>query len=114
MQGIVNTLLPVTPEQGERLRAFLAERLGTSAHGWQAELSRRAGVHPTMLSRWFTGEKAPDLDSLERVAAAVNARRYEVVAALDGVGPVGPLDEAALRAEVEDLAERIVRRRLGR
>ena len=97
---------------GQRLRDYLARRMGNS-RGWQAELARQSGVHPTMLSRWWTGERTPDLDSLERVARAVGVRRYELVAEMDGAGPVGPLDPAALDRLLEEAVRDAVSRRLG-
>lgn len=38
----------------------------------QVDLARKSGLHPVTLSRYETGGREPDLNSLRRLAAALN------------------------------------------
>jgi transcriptional regulator with XRE-family HTH domain len=39
----------------------------------EAELARRAGVHPSQLSRWIAGKTYPDLESLLKIDEALES-----------------------------------------
>lgn len=39
----------------------------------EAELARRAGVHPSQLSRWIAGKTDPDLESLLKIDEALES-----------------------------------------
>ena len=53
----------------------------------QVSLAHLIGVHPVTVARWETGERSPDLDTVQRLAAAL------------GVQPGALLDEPEAPAE---------------
>jgi transcriptional regulator with XRE-family HTH domain len=66
-------------------------------------LAEASGVKRATLHSWFNGSAQPDLASLDLVAAALGVSRFEIVAAMDGAGPVVPLDAAAREAIREEI-----------
>lgn len=99
---LVNTFLPVET-RGTRLRQFLLERTG-GAHGWVNALAKQSGVKRQTLSAWMGDRTEPDLASLDAVADALGVRPFELVAAMDGDGPVVRYDDrlrAMIREEIE-------------
>ena len=60
-------LLTIAKQIGERLRSYRNQK------GWsQEELAERAGVHPTYIGQLERGEKNATLDSISKVAVALN------------------------------------------
>lgn len=103
---LVNTLLPVET-RGARLRQFLLERTG-GEHGWVNALAAKSGVKRQTLSAWMGNRTDPDLESLRAVADAIDVRLYELVAAMDGEGPVVRVDDRLremIRQEIEAYRE---------
>jgi transcriptional regulator with XRE-family HTH domain len=100
---VVNTVLPVE-SRGARLRQFLFERTG-GQHGWVNALAAKSGVKRQTLSAWMGDRAEPDLESLRAVAEAIDVRLFELVAAMDGEGPVVRFDDA-LRAMIREEIER--------
>lgn len=98
------------PTEGERLRDFLEKATG-GRHGWVTTVAAAAGVRRQTVYDWFTGKTSPTLGSLEAIAGAVGVRRYEIVSAMDGVGPVVPVQ--TLEEMVEALVERGLEQRLN-
>ena len=88
--------------QGERLRAFLEQRTG-GQRGWVSALARDTGVDRISLYAYFSGRVAPDLSTLIRLADAVGARPYEIVAAMTGDWPVVSVHDPALREMLREL-----------
>lgn len=86
---VVNTVLPV-------------ETRGTGGkHGWVTGLAKKSGVKRQTLSAWMGDRAEPDLESLRAVAEAIDVRLFELVAAMDGEGPVVRFDDA-LRAMIRE------------
>lgn len=103
---LVNTVLPVET-RGGRLRQFLLERTG-GQHGWVNKLAGRSGVKRQTLSAWMGDRTEPDLASLYAVAEALGVRPFELIAAMDGDGPVVRYDDqlrAVIREEIERYRE---------
>lgn len=94
------------------MQRFLVEQTG-GRRGWQADLVARSGVKRQTITKWtnpkFDGY--PDMAALAQVAEALNVRPYEVVAYLDGDGPVGSLEMIESRAL--ELMDRALDERLG-
>lgn len=97
---------------GRRLRAYLLERTG-GTHGWVNAFAARAGVKRQSLSGWMGDRERPERGSIEAMADALGVRPYEIVAVLDGDGPVLRVDDEALWAMFEDRVERLLDERLG-
>lgn len=100
------------------MRRFLLERTG-GAHGWVNELAVRSGVKRQTLSAWMGDRTVPDLDSLGAIAKALPpdaagrpVSRFEIVAAMDGEGPVVRLD-GSLRLLLREEIEAVLDERLG-
>lgn len=76
----------------------------------QAKLGRRAGVHPPQVSRWETAAELPNLPSLVRYLAAVDADFCDLQRALAGAeGQPPPVLAASRRAHQRiDQFERLV------
>lgn len=70
---------------GERLRAYVL-RQWKGGRG-MVGLSEASGIARDRLYAWFRGDVEPTLGSLGELAAALNVRRAEVVAAIDGELP---------------------------
>lgn len=104
--------------RGDRMRAYLLSRTGGYS-GWQRDLVEKAGVKRQTISKWtnpdFDGY--PDPDALAEVAAALDVRPFEIVAAIDGdvaLSLTDPRTKVALRDLLEELlAERDARRPPG-
>lgn len=59
--------MTIAKQIGERLRSYRNQK------GWsQEELAERAGVHPTYIGQLERGEKNATLDSISKVAVALN------------------------------------------
>jgi len=66
---------------------------------------REAGMTPETLYSWFRGETSPSFDNLGAIAGALEVRRFQLVAAIDGEAPVIALDPQtrdAVRSEIEE------------
>lgn len=100
---LVNTFLPVE-SRGARLRQFLLDKTGGN-HGWVNALAAKSGVKRQTLSAWMGDRTSPDLDSLDAVATALGVRLFELVAAMDGDGPVVRFDDQ-LRTMIREEFER--------
>lgn len=113
---LVNTLLPVET-RGVRLRRYLMTQTG-APHGWVNSLAKESGVKRQTLSAWMGDRATPDLLSIEAIARALGVRPYEVLAAMDGEGPVVRVDDQlreVLREEIESaIDERLGPRREAR
>jgi transcriptional regulator with XRE-family HTH domain len=98
--------------RGVRLRAYLLAMTGGGV-GWQAELVKKSGVKRQTISKWTSAkfDGYPDPEALADVARALEIRPYEIVAAIDGDGPVAPIDQmkaaavAEIAAQLPDLLE---------
>lgn len=95
--------------RGERLQRYLAEKTG-GRRGWQSALVEMSGVKRQTITKWtnpkFDGY--PDLQALAQVAAALGVTTAEIVAVLDGDGPLVALDDrlrAMIREEIEAYGE---------
>lgn len=50
------------------------------ARGWnQAELAKRMGIDPSMVSKWARGSRMPDTPHCEAIARALGVPPYEVL-----------------------------------
>lgn len=59
--------MSIAKQVGERLRSY------RNQNGWsQEELAERAGLHPTYIGQLERGEKNATLDSISKVAVALN------------------------------------------
>lgn len=96
----------MTPEQGARLRAFLEHATG-GRHGWVTDLATAAHVRRQTVYDWFSGKGAPSLESLDAIATALDVKRYEIVAAMDGDAPVMELDSRMKEYVTQEL-ERLI------
>lgn len=68
--------------------------------------TRKAGMTPETLYSWFRGETSPSWENLEAIATALDVKRFQLVAAMDGEAPVVRLDAAtreALRTEIRSI-----------
>ena len=104
---LVNSLVTVDTEQGDRLRAYIDARWPRSRGGMRG-FCRAAGMTPETLYSWFRGETSPSFDNLGAIAEALGVRRFEIVAAMDGEAPVVRLDPTtrdAVRAEIQTVLE---------
>jgi len=105
--------------RGERLSDYLRLKTG-GRRGWQTALVEKSGVKRQTISKWTSPsfDGYPDLETLATVAAALDVKTFEIVAALDGDQAVSPLDPAvrsALRDEIEAaLDERLGPRKAAR
>ncbi len=50
-----------------------------SKHGFKAELARKMGVSPTAIQDYFTGERTPGLDQLDKFAEALGISPWELI-----------------------------------
>jgi len=65
--------------RAERIGARIRQERG--ARGWSlGELAQRTGMHPPNLSRVESGKHVPSLETLERLARALNVRVADLVA----------------------------------
>lgn len=83
--------------EGKRLERFVRARWGRPEGGIRA-LADVLGTSADTVYRWFRGETPPDVYYLGKLAAVLEVKRWEIVAAMDG-------EEAAL----DPLAVRIAR-----
>jgi transcriptional regulator with XRE-family HTH domain len=93
------------------LRAYLLAKTGGQS-GWQAALVARSGVKRQTISKWTspTFDGYPDPDALAAVAKALEVRPYEIIAALDGDGPLLDLSSADAESTILRVVERWARR----
>lgn len=98
--------------RGERLRSYLLARTG-GASGWQKQLVERAGVKRQTISKWTSAEfdGYPDLETLAAVAAALDVPTYELIAAMEGAGPLLDLSTSEAEATILRVVERWARSR---
>lgn len=99
----VNRLVTVNAAAGDRLRRFVESRWGRSRGGMRG-VCAAIGVVPETLYGWFRGDNDPSLGALAALADVLGVSRYEIVAAIDGEGPVVRLDEETRRAIREEIA----------
>lgn len=97
----VNTLVTVS-EQSDFER-FVRARWGRDRGGIRG-LARETGISAETLYRWFRGDE-PELGSLRPLAEALKVRRFQLVAAFDGDGPVLPLAGEEARSLILDVVE---------
>jgi transcriptional regulator with XRE-family HTH domain len=99
------------------LEAFVRARWGRKQGGIRG-LASRSGVSAETIYRLFNGVGQPDLATITALADALGVKRHELLAAMDGEGPVATLDDRtreAVRAEIEAvLDERLGPRREAR
>lgn len=105
----VNRLVTVDAGAGDRLRAFIESRW-TRKNGGMRAFCKAIGVTPETAYGWFRGDNDPSLGALAHAAKVLGAKRYEIVAAMDGEGPVGPVNEDVRRLIREEI-ERAFRER---
>lgn len=85
-------------ELGRRIRD------AREAKGWlQKDLARACHVEPVTVSRWERGVTAPDLNTIERIAAALDQPITYLVSSTRT--PAAALDEAAVRQMVREEVE---------
>lgn len=99
---VVNTFLPVE-SRGDRLRAYLLDKTG-GRRGWVNELAAKSGIKRQTLSAMMGDRSTPDLETLYAIAEAIGVRPFELLAAMDGDGPVVRYDEqlrTMIREEIE-------------
>jgi len=86
-------------EQPEAVRHFASRlrELRRSRGLSQAELSRLATITPSYITRLENGSSAPNLDTLSRLAAALNVALTELLPANAPADPVQGLREQARR-----------------
>jgi transcriptional regulator with XRE-family HTH domain len=101
-----------TVTDGARLKKYVNARWGRDKRGVRG-LSAAVGISADTIYKWFQGKSPPDVEQLSRLAKALGVRRFEIVAAMDGVGPIVPVDEE-LEALVEARVEAALERRFGR
>ncbi len=91
------------PTFAGRLKTFLDESPEP-----QAAIARKAGVSPSLLTRWKNGETAPSLERMQKFAAALGKPSGFFTGGYDGVelgsSPVYKLREWA---DVEELLSRL-------
>lgn len=100
--------------RGERLRSFLLTRTG-GAPGWQTALVAKSGVKRQTISKWTNPkfDAYPDMATLELVADALSVRPFEILAAIDGDGPVVRVQDQVTRDELQAAIEAALDERLG-
>jgi transcriptional regulator with XRE-family HTH domain len=86
------------------LEAFVRSRWGRNRGGIRG-LARESHVSAETIYRLFNGEGQPDLATLTQLAEALGVKRHELLAAMDGEGPVVALDEQTKAAVRQELAE---------
>jgi len=107
----VNSLATVT--EGKRLERFVRSRWGRPQGGIRA-LAVAAETSADTIYHWFNGQNPPDVYQLGKLAEALEVKRWQIVAAMDGETEIVPLDDRtrqAIREEVraaaaEDRAQR--------
>lgn len=97
---------------GSRLRAYLLAKTG-GKHGWVNSLAERAGIKRQSLSAWMGNRERPERGSIDALADALGVRPYEIVAVLDGDGPVVRVEDEHLWAMLQERVERLLDERLG-
>lgn len=68
--------------------------------------TREVGMTPETLYSWFRGDTSPSWENLGAIAAGLEVKRFQLVAAMDGEAPVVRLDQAtreALRLEIRSV-----------
>ena len=112
---LVNSVGPVDTENhdapGQRLRAFIDQRWGRKQGGIRG-LARELNTSTETIYEWFRGEREPNLDHVARLSKALGVGRYEIVAAMDGEGPVVKVD-TQLRDLIRDEVEAVLDERQG-
>lgn len=96
--------------RGERLRSYLLLKTG-GVPGWQAALVEKSGVKRQTISKWTNPkfDRYPDLETLAAIAEALEVGTYEIIAAMDGRGPVLDLSSAAAESVILQVVERWAR-----
>ena len=100
---LVNRVVTMRAEEGERLRGYVEAHWNRRKGGVRG-LCRKLNASPETIYSWYRGETEPNLGSLEALATALEVRRWEIVAAMDGDLVLAAADERtrqALRAEIE-------------
>lgn len=99
--------------RGERMTEFLFKRTG-GKRGWQTDLVARSGVKRQTITKWTNPKYDgwPDLATLAQLAPALGVKVWEIVAALDGAGPVVELTDET-RAMFRGWMEEVLDERLG-
>ena len=105
----VNRLVTVNTAAGDRLSDYVRSRWDRRKGGIRG-FCKAIGVTPETFYGWVGGKNDPSLGALSAMADVLGVSRYEIVAAMDGEGPVGPLDEATRRAIREEV-DRVLRER---
>lgn len=77
---------------GERLSAYIRARWPRGKGGIRRLISN-LGTSPDTFYGYLNDKHPVDMEFLGRLAVQLSVRRYEIVAAMDGVGPIVPLDE---------------------
>jgi len=97
----VSRLSKIAREVGERLRLF-RQQLGIS----QEQLAFKAGITPSYLGQVERGEKSPTIDSLEKVAKALNISLEQVFSKRsEDITELGIMDRIAFELRGRTLAE---------
>jgi len=91
--------------EGRRLERFVHQRWGREKGGIRGLAAEMAPMSPDTIYNWFNGKAPPDAEQLQRLANALGVKRYEIMAAMDGVGPVGPLATDQLDERIRAFVE---------
>lgn len=69
------------PDAGASLRAYVLSHAANASTDIKtvADLSRAAGIKPSVLSKWFRGIEQPAVQSLERLAPVIKAPLTELL-----------------------------------
>lgn len=97
--------------RGDRLRAYLLSRDGRP--GWQKRLVEKSSVKRQTISKYTKPDfdRYPDLDTLAQLAVGLEVPLYELIAAMDGAGPLLDLASAEAEAMILRVVERWARSR---
>jgi transcriptional regulator with XRE-family HTH domain len=88
--------------EGRRLEQFVRSRWGRKEGGIRG-LAVAVETSADTIYHWFSGQNPPDVYQLGKLARALDVRRWQIVAAMDGDEEIVPLDERTRRAIREEV-----------
>lgn len=76
-------------------------------------LAEKSGIKRQSISAWMGNRERPERGSIDAMAEALGVRPYEIVAVLDGDGPVVRVEDELLWGLLQERVERLLDERLG-
>lgn len=102
----------MTERAGDRLRAYIADRMADRGIKSVSELARRANVSRDTFQQWWRG-RPPQRSTAELVARELGVTFADLIAAREGSSP-GASDGSGLDALINALRELVAEMRLSR